>query len=118
MIRREKGSRHTQDTCFLGMTRFIGTEKTKKFVMWMKIMGKDGIQFMTVATSDQITGPYRIVNEKIHPGGMNSGDFDLVKREDGSKFEIDTDTLHIEVSEINANKIEQVIISPTEPKEV
>ena len=59
-------------------------EKTKKFVMWMKIMGKDGIQFMTVATSDQITGPYRIVNEKIHPGGMNSGDFDLVKREDGS----------------------------------
>ena len=51
-------------------------EKTKKFVMWMKIMGKDGIQFMTVATSDQITGPYRIVNEKIHPGGMNSGDFD------------------------------------------
>ena len=44
--------------------------------MWMKIMGKDGIQFMTVATSDQITGPYRIVNEKIHPGGMNSGDFD------------------------------------------
>ena len=31
--------------------------------------------------------------------------------EDGSKFELDTDTLHIEVSEINANKIEKAIIS-------
>ena len=39
---------------------------------------------MVTATSDKITGPFRIVNEKLHPGGMNSGDFDLVKREDGS----------------------------------
>ena len=31
--------------------------------------------------------------------------------EDGSKFEVDTDALHIEVSEINANKIEKAIIS-------
>lgn len=31
--------------------------------------------------------------------------------DDGSKFEIDTDILHIEVSEINANKIEQAIVS-------
>ena len=34
--------------------------------------------------------------------------------EDGSKFELDTDVLHIEVSEINANKIEQAIISVVE----
>ena len=60
-------------------------DKTKKFVLWMKIMGDGGReQYMATATSDKITGPFRIVNEKLHPGGMNSGDFDLVKREDGS----------------------------------
>ena len=60
-------------------------DKTKKFVLWMKIMGDGGReQYMATATSEKITGPYRIVNEKLHPGGMNSGDFDLVKREDGS----------------------------------
>ena len=60
-------------------------DKTKKFVLWMKIMGDGGReQYMVTATSEKITGPYRIVNEKLHPGGMNSGDFDLVKREDGS----------------------------------
>ena len=60
-------------------------DKTKKFVLWMKIMGEGGReQYMATATSDKITGPFRIVNEKLHPGGMNSGDFDLVKREDGS----------------------------------
>ena len=60
-------------------------DKMKKFVLWMKIMCEGGLeQYMATATADKITGPYRIVNEKLHPGGMNSGDFDLVKREDGS----------------------------------
>ena len=58
-------------------------EKTKKFVLWMKIMGDDGIQYMTVATSDNILSPFKLVNKKLHPGGMNSGDFDLVKLDDG-----------------------------------
>jgi putative hemolysin len=31
--------------------------------------------------------------------------------DDGSEFEVDTDVLHIEVSEINANKIEKAIVS-------
>ena len=62
-------------------------DKTKKFVLWMKIMCEGGLeQYMATATADKITGPYRIVNEKLHPGGMNSGDFDLVKREDGSAY--------------------------------
>ena len=58
-------------------------EKTGKFVMWMKIMNPHDNQYMVVATSDSIKGPYTIVNECLHPGGMNSGDFDLVKFEDG-----------------------------------
>lgn len=36
--------------------------------------------------------------------------------DDGSKFEIDTDVLHIEVSEINANKIEKATVTVIEPK--
>lgn len=58
-------------------------EKTKKFVMWMKIMGPNNIQYMVVATADDIKGPFKIINKKLHPGGMNSGDFDLVQFEDG-----------------------------------
>jgi beta-xylosidase len=52
--------------------------RTGKFVLWMKIMGKDGIQFMTVATADSVTGPYKIIRNKLQPLGMSSGDFDLV----------------------------------------
>jgi len=58
-------------------------EKTKKFVLWMKIMGEDDIQYMAVAVADTIKGPFELVNKRLHPGGMNSGDFDLVKFEDG-----------------------------------
>lgn len=57
-------------------------DMTKKYVLWMKIMRTDG-QYMTIATSDTIKGPFEIVNMKLHPGGMDSGDFDLVKFEDG-----------------------------------
>ena len=39
---------------------------------------------MTVATAEDIKGPFQIINQTIHPGGMNSGDFTLVKRENGS----------------------------------
>lgn len=61
-------------------------EKTKKYVMWMKIMESDFEQYMTVAVSDSIKGPFEIVNKKLHPGGMSSGDFDLVKLDDGRAY--------------------------------
>lgn len=57
-------------------------EMTKKFVLWMKVMGekiwggKDK-QYMTVAVSDSIKGPFKIINRMLHPCGMDSGDFDL-----------------------------------------
>lgn len=50
---------------------------TGLFVLWMKIMGKDGIQFQTVATAKDIHGPFEIV-KKFRPLGMSCGDFDLV----------------------------------------
>ena len=58
-------------------------EKTQKFVLWMKVMGERDEQYMVIAVSDTIKGPFTIVNKKHHPCGMNSGDFDLVKFEDG-----------------------------------
>lgn len=30
----------------------------------------------TIATSDTIKGPFKLVNEMLYPGGMNSGDFE------------------------------------------
>lgn len=58
-------------------------DRTGKYVMWLKIMGEGLEQHMAVAVSDSIKGPFVLVNIMIHPGGMNSGDFDLVKFEDG-----------------------------------
>ena len=51
--------------------------KTNTFVLWMKIMGKDDIQFQTIATSSAVTGPYKVVRS-FRPLDMSCGDFDLV----------------------------------------
>ncbi len=51
--------------------------KTGTFVLWMKIMGRDGIQFQTIATAAEVTGPYTILRS-FRPLGMSCGDFDLV----------------------------------------
>lgn len=60
--------------------------KTKKFVMWIKVMGDDTTegskgdeirrQFMIVLSSDTITGVFTF-QKKIYPLDMYSGDFDL-----------------------------------------
>lgn len=56
---------------------------TEKYILWMKIMGPNNIQYMVVAQADHIQGHFELVNKKLHPGGMNSGDFDLVQFPDG-----------------------------------
>ena len=50
---------------------------TGTFVLWMKIMGTDGIQYQTIATAPVVTGPYTILRS-FRPLGMSCGDFDLV----------------------------------------
>lgn len=52
-------------------------KNTGKFVLWMKIMGKENIQYQTIAVADVITGPYKIM-KSFRPLGMSCGDFDLV----------------------------------------
>ncbi len=51
--------------------------RTRKYVLWMKIMQKEGPQYQTLATADAVTGPYTIV-KRFSPLGMSCGDFDLV----------------------------------------
>lgn len=40
-------------------------KKTKKYVMWLKIMESDFEQYMAVAVCDSIKGPFEIVNKKL-----------------------------------------------------
>ena len=55
----------------------IYNRKTQKYVCWLKIMGKDGTQDMTVLKSDSLLGPYELYREHLKPFDMSSGDFDL-----------------------------------------
>lgn len=61
-------------------------EATKKYVCWLKIMGRDGVQASTVLTADRLLGPYTIVRTGLRPLGMSAGDFDLCKASDGKAY--------------------------------
>ena len=66
-------------------------QKDRRYVMWMKLVGtyeqrsnwKDS--HMGIAVSDFIYGPFKLI-DVIHPLGMNAGDFDLVKDENGKAY--------------------------------
>ncbi len=66
-------------------------EKTKKFVMWAKLVGTIenrsdwNCSYMGVATADSILGPF-LLQTTFHPLGMNAGDFDLVKDDSGKAY--------------------------------
>ena len=61
-------------------------ESTKKYVCWLKIMGRDGSQTETVLSADNLLGPYTIVRTGLKPLGMSAGDFDLAKAPDGKGY--------------------------------
>jgi hypothetical protein len=62
---------------------------TGQFVMWVKIMGKDGVQFQVIATASSVTGPYIVQKSDFRPLGMSCGDFDLVvEPSDGKAYYI------------------------------
>lgn len=47
---------------------------------------EDQTQAETVLIADHILGPYQKVRERIHPLGMNAGDFDLAIADDGKAY--------------------------------
>lgn len=82
-------------TQYMDRPHIIYNEKTKKFVMWLKIMGREDMsdQYMTVAVADKITDEFKIV-AKRELNGFSSGDFDLVVDEDTKKAFIYYDKVH------------------------
>ena len=64
----------------------VRCERTGKYVCWVKIMGRDGAQSMTILQADRLLGPYEVVVERMQPLGMSSGDFDLAVGADGRAY--------------------------------
>src|SRR4051812_12633757 len=63
----------------------IYCQKTNKYVAWIKILGGDDGQFMTVLQADNFFGPYKIIRKGFRPDGFESGDFDLYVDENTGK---------------------------------
>lgn len=68
---------------YMDRPHIIRCDKTNKYVLWVKVMGTDGkYQKMAVFQSDSLMGGYEFVRF-FAPLGMSSGDFDLVKSDEG-----------------------------------
>jgi hypothetical protein len=84
---------------YMDRPHIIHCAKTGKFVLWMKIMGRDLAQsqaLMTIATADSITGPYTVISQ-IQPLGMSCGDFDLVVEPTDGKAYLYFERVHSEL---------------------
>lgn len=82
-------------TQYMDRPHIIYNEKTKKYVMWLKIMRREnmGSQFMTIAVADRITDEFKITAQR-ELLGFSSGDFDLVKDEATQKAYIYFNKVH------------------------
>lgn len=67
-------------TAMMDRPHILYNEKTKKYVVWLKIMGD--LSYFAVLQADDILGPYKMVNKKVNPHGNLVGDFDLVVDEE------------------------------------
>lgn len=79
----------------------IYNAKTKKYVCWLKIMGR--VQTTTILTADSFLGPYTKVREGLTPFGMSAGDFDLAVGPDGRAYyyfeKVHTETICADLTE-------------------
>lgn len=79
----------------------IYNQKTKKYVCWLKVMGKT--QTETVLTANRFLGPYTKVREGLTPLGMSAGDFDLTVGPDGKAYyyfeKVHTETICADLTE-------------------
>ena len=73
-------------TACMDRPHIIYNKFTKKFVCWMKIMTKGGIQASAVYTADNLLGPYTKVRDGLRPLNMSAGDFDLAVAGDGKAY--------------------------------
>ena len=75
----------------------IYCEKTGKYVAWLKNVGGDISQFMSVMEADRFEGPYRFVHKIYKPLNMDSGDFCLHVDEKTKKAYIWFERPHFEL---------------------
>lgn len=82
-------------TQYMDRPHIIYNEKTKKFIMWLKIMSRDnmGNQYMVIAEADKITDEFKVI-AKRQPLGYSSGDFDLTVDSATGKAYIYFDKVH------------------------
>lgn len=73
-------------SAMLDRPHIIYNRFTKKYVCWMKIMQRDGMQTETIMEAEHILGPYRLVREGLRPLDMSAGDFDLAVAADGKAY--------------------------------
>lgn len=73
-------------TSMMDRPHILYNAQTKKYVCWLKIMGKNSMQTETVLTADSFFGPYTIVRQGLRPLGMSAGDFDLAAAPDGKAY--------------------------------
>ncbi len=80
---------------YMDRPHIIYNKKTKKFVMWMKMLSREYLadQYMIIATADKITDEFKII-KSVQPLGYSSGDFDLVVDEKTDKAYIYFDKIH------------------------
>lgn len=64
----------------------VFSERTRRFVCWIKVMEPDGTQSTTVLTAEELTGPYTVVRSLAYDLQMSAGDFDLVVDPDGKAY--------------------------------
>lgn len=72
-------------------------EKTGKYVAWLKIMGDNVSQFMSVLTADKFEGPYTFVRKIYKPLDMDTGDFCLHEDKETGKAYIFFDRPHFQL---------------------
>lgn len=80
---------------YMDRPHIVYCEKTGLYVLWVKIMGRDGKdQKMAVYTSRELLSGYEFVRF-FNPLGMSSGDFDIVV--DGDKAYVVFEKVHTEL---------------------
>lgn len=64
-------------TSMMDRPHIVFNPRTRKFVAWLKVMGRNNIQAFTIMTADKFLGPYETVTTGYRPFGFSAGDFDI-----------------------------------------
>lgn len=84
-------------TSMMDRPHILFNPESRKYVCWLKIMGRNNIQSFTVMQADDFLGPYKIVKSGYRPFRFSSGDFDLDIDEATGKAYIFFEKIHTNI---------------------